>query len=298
MGWKSIYDSKVDPSGIKQHFTGINLTIHCCRYWKLAEWDYSNLSFPFWRLYYNSIEGASIQYKLTHVELNPSKVILIPPYTSFSTSLKNSHTERLSGNRIETVEELKILPKLGMIDHLFIHFNLGFQLDHLEPGFYVFDVNEARYLEIETIRHSIINSVEHLNSQQSLQVYALIIGLLACIDQNKWTVKNHDKRVIKVIEYIGEHYAETLMNEDLAAQVAMAPNSFLRLFKTEMGLTLQRYVQKVRIEKALMEMHNSNMSIEQIAIECGFSDRHHFSKVFKQVIGMPPGRFRQLKTYR
>ena len=93
-------------------------------------------------------------------------------------------------------------------------------------------------------------------------------------------------------------YAKTLMNDDLAAQAAMAPNSFLRLFRTEMGLTLQRYVQKVRIEKALMEMHNTNMSIEQIAMECGFSDRHHFSKVFKQVTGMPPGQFRQQKTYR
>ena len=298
MGWKSVYDSKIDPSGIKQHFTDINLKIDCCRYWKLAEWDYNNLSSPFWRLYYNSIEGASIKYKQQSVALTPSKVILIPPYTSFTTALSNSSTERLSGNRIESVEELNQLPRLGMIDHFFIHFHLGIQLDYLDPGFYVFDVNDALFEEIKTIRYAIINSVENIGYQQSLQLYALIIGLLAKIDQSKWTIKTHDKRVIKVVEFIGEHYTENLTNEELAKQVGMASNSFLRLFKTEMGITLQRYVQKVRIEKALMEMHNSNMSIEHIAMECGFSDRHHFSKVFKQVVGIPPGQFRQQKTYR
>lgn len=297
MGWKSVYDSKVDPSGIKQVFTDMNLKVHCCRYWKLSEWDYRNLSFPFWRLYYNSLEGASISFKNQLVELTPDKVILIPPHTSFSTSLKNSCTDRLSGNRIESLHELKQLPELGMIDHFFIHFNLGFQLDHLAPGFYVFDVNDALFEELKTIRLSIIDSVEQIAYRQSLQLYALITGLLAKIDQSKWTVKMHDHRVVKVIEYIGEHYAKALSNDHLAALVAMAPNSFLRLFKGEMGLTLQRYVQKVRIEKALMEMHNSNMSIEQIALACGFSDRHHFSKVFKQVIGNPPGQFRQQKTY-
>lgn len=224
-------------------------------------------------------------------------MVLIPPHTSFSTSLKNSHTDRLSGNRIESVEELKQLPQLGMIDHLFIHFNLGFQLDHLEPDFYVFNVNEVLFDEIKTIRYSIIDSVEQIGYRQSLQLYALIIGLLSKIDQKKWTAKMHDRRVMKVIEFIGEHYAETLTNDHLAAMAAMATNSFLRLFKAEMGLTLQRFVQKVRIEKALMEMHNSNISIEQIALECGFSDRHHFSKIFKQLVGMPPGQFRQQKTY-
>lgn len=298
MGWKSTYDSKVDPSGIKQNFTNINLSVHCCRYWKLTEWDYTNLSFPFWRLYYNTVDGASIHYKHQNIDLNAQKVVLIPPYTSFSTSLKNNQTERLSGNRIESVDELKILPQLGMVDHFFIHFNLGFQYDSIAPQFFVFDISKELNEELTTIRHSIIHTYEQINYQQSLQLYTLILKLVSKIDSSEWIGKTHDKRVVKVIEFIDVHYNENLTNEALANLAAMASNSFLRLFKKAMGVTLQRYLQKVRIEKALLEMHNSSMSIEQIALLCGFADRHHFSKVFKQVVGMPPGIFRQQKTYR
>jgi AraC-like DNA-binding protein len=72
----------------------------------------------------------------------------------------------------------------------------------------------------------------------------------------------------------------------------MATNSFARLFKSLMQQTVQQYIQQKRIEKAIKLLHYSYMEIGEIASECGYYDRHHFSKVFKKQTGLSPARYR------
>jgi AraC-like DNA-binding protein len=298
MGWKSNNDSKVDPSGIKQHFTDIGIKLHCCRYWKLNEWEFSDLSFPFWRLYYNSIEGASVSFKNKIVELTANKVVIIPPYTSFSTSLKPINTESLSGNRIASVEELSAISEMGMVDHLFVHFNLGFQHDHLFPTIFEFNVDSQTQKLLDEIRFSIIEQYTDLPFKLMLQIYSLILMLVSKISAESWKEKTSDNRVLKVINYIEINFKNQLTNEILAEKATMSPNSFLRLFKTTTGFTLQQYLQNKRIEKAILMMHhNQDAAIEQIAEKCGFSDRHHFSKVFKRIVKVAPAQYRKTQTF-
>jgi AraC-like DNA-binding protein len=290
-------DLRVDPSSIKQSFVPLNLTVHCCRYWKLSEWEYSNLSFSFWRLYYNGTEGATVYFKGKKYGLNKDKVLLIPPFTSFSTSLKNNGNDGLRGSRIESVEELGNLQRYGMVDHFFVHFNLGIHLDQIEPNIFIFDIDQELRLLLESAKQSIIHQYEHINHEQSLKIYLLVLILLSRINAAFWNERITDKRVIKVIGYIDKHYSEALTNEALSGLVNMATNSFLRLFKQSMGISIQRFVQQIRIEKAILEMHHAPASIEWVASKCGFNDRHHFSKVFKRVTGLPPAQYRQQKIY-
>jgi AraC-like DNA-binding protein len=298
MGWKSANDAKVDPSGIKQHFTDIGLKLHCCRYWKLNEWEFNDLSFPFWRLYYNSIGGAKVCFKNKTVVLIADKVILIPPYTSFSTSLKQMNTESLSGNRITSFNELKGLKEIGMVDHLFIHFNLGFQYDHLFPTIFEFSVEEQTQKLLDEIRFSVIDQFSEVSFQLTLLIHSLILQMVSKIPAESWKEKTTDNRVLKVIDFIDIHFKESLSNELLAEKTAMSPNSYLRLFKATTGFTLQQYVQNKRIEKAILMMHhNQDAAIEQIAERCGFSDRHHFSKVFKRIVKVAPAQYRKTQTF-
>jgi AraC-like DNA-binding protein len=73
----------------------------------------------------------------------------------------------------------------------------------------------------------------------------------------------------------------------------MATNSFARLFKNIMQLTVQQYIQQKRIEKAIMLFHHSSLEIDEISGECGFYDRHHFSNVFKKQTGFAPAKYRK-----
>ena len=293
MGWKSNSDVKVDPSGITQHFSDINLKVHCCRYWKLREWEFENLAFPFWRLYYNTKKGARVIFKEKTIELTAEKVLLIPPYTSFSTSLKQKKGDSLSGNRIHSTDEILLLDSLGMVDHLFIHFNLGFQYDHLHPTLFEFGVDDQIVKMLDEIRFSIIEQYKELSLQLSTLIYSLILLLVSKIPAENWNERTTDIRVLRVINYIDAHFREPLGNEILAQKAGMAPNSFLRLFKSTTGFTLQQYVQNKRIEKAILMMHNNEASIEQISERCGFCDRQHFSKVFKRIVKISPAQYQK-----
>jgi AraC-like DNA-binding protein len=296
MALKTTTDVKVDPSAIKQHFTSISIKIHCCRYWKLSEWEFNNLSFPFWRLYYNTIEGAQITFGDEEVTINESMVVLIPPYTSFSTSLKHSNTESLSGSRIESYDEYRQLKQSGMVDHLFIHFNLGFQYDRVQPGIYQFNADTQLKTLLDEIRLSTINNSSNFGFRQTMQIYQLIIQLVNNIPKEKRESLKIDSRVLKVIDYIDQHFADTISNDSLGKIASMAPNSLLRLFKTSTGFTLQQFLQNKRIEKAIILMHNQGASIDQIADACGFSDRQHFSKVFKRVVLIAPAQYRKMQA--
>lgn len=298
MAWKPANNAKADPSGIKQQFSAINVKIHCCRYWKLSEWEFKNMSFPFWRIYYNTIEGAKVYFGNKEVELNPNIVALIPPYTSFSTSLRHYETESLNGSRIQSYEEYKQLSHLKMVDHLFIHFNLGFQHDYVEPDIFVYEINTGLKELLDAIRLHTIAVDGEFGFIETMLLHRIIFRLVSQIPTGKMINRKLDNRVMRVMEYVDNNYMNELKNDTLANIATMATNSFLRLFRLSTGITLQKFVQKKRIEKAITYMHNQSSSIDQIAEKCGFSDRHHFTKVFKNLAEVSPGTYRKMHTVR
>ncbi|NOY95270.1 MAG: helix-turn-helix transcriptional regulator [Chlorobi bacterium] len=291
---------KEDPSDVKQQFANISLRLHCCRYWKLTEWECENMSFPFWRLYHNTVEGASVIFKKEIVPLVESEIVLIPPYTQFSTTLNPrrevSPDEKIEGKRIATFSEVSRLGRSNMVDHLFIHFNLGILHDSLTPGIYCFKVDENIKVILTEIKAGLISEYKDFSLKPTVNIMALILQLIAKIPEEKWTNKTLDKRVVDVVSYIDNNIKQNLCNEVLASVANMSPNSFLRLFKQYTGLSIQKYVQNRRVEKALLIMHHHNKSIDEVAYLCGFCDRHHFSKIFKKVMNISPALYRRNLT--
>src|SRR5690606_11571922 len=88
------HDIKIDPSSIRQTFREMNIKLLCCRYWILEEWACFDLSVPFWRIYYNTVDGAEIIYNNRLIMLNKYNLVIVPPNTSFSTRLNTSDVRR------------------------------------------------------------------------------------------------------------------------------------------------------------------------------------------------------------
>ncbi len=283
---------KYDPSNIRQTFPDINIRLHCCRYWLLMEWECINMSFPFWRLYYNTIGNASVIYKGESYYLTPDLIMLIPPNTSFSTSLRDrkdvDFKESIVGRKVLSFEEVNSVNNDYVSDHLFIHFNLGIPYDLLRPGIYTFLVDNNMADCLNEIKNFNINSEGTFDFTTYATINSLIFGLLKRIPKDKWDTPNLDKRVSNVLTYIEQHINEQLSNEKLAIRASMVKNSFARLFKENTGFSLQQYIKNKRIENALILLHHSTATIDEIANQCGFYDRHHFSKVFKELMGISP----------
>ncbi|MBE9043399.1 helix-turn-helix transcriptional regulator [Pleurocapsales cyanobacterium LEGE 10410] len=102
-----------------------------------------------------------------------------------------------------------------------------------------------------------------------------------------------DRYLLKAIEYINHHLSQSIKLEDLSNHVGISKFHFSRLFKKSMGVTPYQYVMQQRIELAKQLLLKANMSISDVALECGFYSHAHLSKYFRNYAGMTPKAYRQ-----
>ena len=97
------------------------------------------------------------------------------------------------------------------------------------------------------------------------------------------------EEIAKVKTYIRHHYSEKNIGaEELAGMVYLSPGYLSAVFKEETGVTLNRYIREVRMEKARELVEGTNMKIAQIAKEVGFSNSSYFCRSFREFFGNSP----------
>lgn len=96
-----------------------------------------------------------------------------------------------------------------------------------------------------------------------------------------------------VLQYIDQHYCESIDQKDLARRCSMTTFRFSRLFKEVYGLGFMDYVLGKRMESAKDLLDNSQMPITSIGYEVGFKDPSYFARAFKQYAGCTPSEYRQ-----
>ena len=101
-------------------------------------------------------------------------------------------------------------------------------------------------------------------------------------------------RIMKVKEYLTEHYAEPITLEMLAGMVGMSPSSFSRFFKQHTNRTLTSYLIDMRLGQAARALVDTSMNISEICYACGFNNLSNFNRIFKAKKGMTPREFRHL----
>jgi AraC-like DNA-binding protein len=79
----------------------------------------------------------------------------------------------------------------------------------------------------------------------------------------------------------------------LADECNMSRSAFARAFKESTGKTPYQWITDARIERSRTLLKNHELSLEDVAISCGFSDHSHFTRVFAAHIGEPPSSWRR-----
>ncbi len=102
------------------------------------------------------------------------------------------------------------------------------------------------------------------------------------------------RRVLKVKEYINEHYAEPLTLEMMADLVGMSPSSFSRFFRQHTDRTFTGYLIDIRLGQAARELVDTSQNVSEICYQCGFNNLSNFNRIFKAKRGMSPREFRQI----
>jgi len=99
-------------------------------------------------------------------------------------------------------------------------------------------------------------------------------------------------RLKPLFEHVRTHYADPMPLSAAATLCGMSKAVFGREFKEASGMTLGRYLNRVRMSHALELLEESRESIAGIASRLGFSDQSHFDRRFRQTFGMTPSQHR------
>lgn len=141
-----------------------------------------------------------------------------------------------------------------------------------------------------------INSeYEKKKTRYELRCSGILLQLLADISvlaENGTDSSEGERLADCIIDYLNEHYSENISVNELGILFGYHPNYLNQLFVKYTGRSIYAYLQDLRITQAIHLLESSNMSVMEIAVACGFSDRSHFSRYFKQKTGRPPKAFR------
>jgi AraC family transcriptional regulator len=105
-------------------------------------------------------------------------------------------------------------------------------------------------------------------------------------------------RVNRAIDHVITNLDQPLLLEDVAQVACFSPFHFHRIFRALLGETLNQFIKRLRIERALRLLsHEPHRSLTDVAFACGFTSSSDFSRSFKQRYGIPPSMF-DLRTFR
>ena len=80
---------------------------------------------------------------------------------------------------------------------------------------------------------------------------------------------------------------------ELALLCGLSRSHFVRAFKQSTGLPPHRWLLMQRVKRAKTLLHDTKRSIADIALECGFADQSHFTRVFSKMLAISPGAWRR-----
>lgn len=100
-------------------------------------------------------------------------------------------------------------------------------------------------------------------------------------------------RINRVIDYIERHLSEDIKLDTIAQIACFSPFHFHRIFSALTNETVSAFIQRIRIERAARQLLNDkDVSISEIAGNCGFGSAAHFSRTFRRYFGMTAQEYR------
>lgn len=106
--------------------------------------------------------------------------------------------------------------------------------------------------------------------------------------------KKSRTQIVEEIEgIINERYPEALSIELIAKMLHFTPNYIGTIYKLERGESINRYLQKVRLENAKKRLRETTLSVNEIALDCGYDNVTYFHTLFKKIAGQTPSEYRQ-----
>ena len=110
------------------------------------------------------------------------------------------------------------------------------------------------------------------------------------------TQRDYAKRMLDVVSYIQRHLDDEITLDELADVAYFSKYHFHRIFAGMMGETLKKFIRRLRLERAALNLIKTNRSVVDIAFQAGYESHEAFTRAFKEMFAAPPQNFRKDNT--
>jgi AraC-like DNA-binding protein len=147
-----------------------------------------------------------------------------------------------------------------------------------------------------------MHEMTHLEGFDRVLVLLDILHRLALSDEYEYLTSlgyvnafkpSETERMRKVHEYVMGHFGREISLEQVSTLTNMAPSAFCRYFKARANKTFSNFVSEVRIGHACRLLIEGNLSVSQVAYECGFKTISNFNRQFKTIVHENPLRYQR-----
>lgn len=102
-----------------------------------------------------------------------------------------------------------------------------------------------------------------------------------------------NKRLQEILRYLQENYQKKISLQQIADQINLSRSECARFFKKITGETIFEYLLKLRIEKSIELLENTDKTITEIAYETGFASQSYYDQRFRKMKGIAPLKYRK-----
>ena len=262
-----------------------------------ADWHWSREKSRHWRLYYHNRAGASLKLRGRDYPLRAREIYVLPIGQRLEASCVGEVEQFFIQFQVVGLPDLALRTlfrepvclshdatlKRGIVE-------LGRQLQGAStaqttaPNFIKLDIRE---------RHTINVALQWRLKSVVYQALANCVADATPAQMEQcWQVAQPVSSLVPALHHIEEHLGEPLNNASLAQLCGFNEHYFIRAFGAAVGQTPAHYIRECRVNEAAQRLRFSARTIEEIARDLGFCDRTHFSRVFKNIIGVSPAIYR------
>lgn len=143
----------------------------------------------------------------------------------------------------------------------------------------VIDMNDGTFPDVD-------------GSEDEFSEYTLVSQLFKLTAEVLYPRLVSNQYVLSTINYIEHHYMEKISVAELANNISLDRSYLSRIFKKEIGRTIQEYIKIFRMKKA-HQLLCEGQNVMQTAMLCGYSDFDSFTKAFRSIYAITPAEFKK-----
>jgi len=182
---------------------------------------------------------------------------------------------------------------------LFFLSSLFDEFDDADAFSPVINFRGSEMIEAESMCEKMMAEYENKDTAYDTVLESYVKILLAKILRNihlssdkKW-IREMRRITPDIVEKLNKSYSKPLTAQDFAKNSFYSPAYFNRLFKSYYGKSIKEYITEKRIKDAVQMLCDTDLPVDKIAADVGYSNKNQFYKVFKIYTGQTPAQFRK-----